>query len=65
MSSTYAQINRPPVEEPDEEEGLLESWKKYLWREREARLNAVYSVEDALIALGEPVTRTRPKRVHR
>ena len=25
MSSTYAQINRPPVEEPDEEEGLLKA----------------------------------------
>jgi len=53
------------VEEKEEDQGMVESWRKFLWREREARLNAVYIVEDALIELGEPVTRTRPKRAHR
>lgn len=62
---SYSQVVAKPSEDDEEETGLMESWKKYLWREREARLNAVYAVEDALIALGEPVTRTRPKRAHR
>lgn len=58
-------VSKPQAEEEDEETGLMEAWKKYLWRERENRLQAVYTVEDMLIALGEPVSRTRPKRAHR
>ena len=60
---SQATSKQPPDDE--EEAGLMESWKRYLWRELETRLQAVYAVEDALIALGEPVTRTRPKRAHR
>jgi len=63
--SAFTQVVGKQTEDDDEEAGLMESWKKYLWRERETRLQAVYAVEDALIALGEPVTRTRPKRAHR
>lgn len=62
--STAVAVNKQQTEDEDDG-GLLEVWKAQLWREREARLQAVYAVEDALIALGEPVTRTRPKRVHR
>ena len=63
--TAFSQVLTRPTEDDDEETGLMESWKRYLWRERETRLQAVYAVEDALIALGEPVTRTRPKRAHR
>ena len=39
---------------------------KYLWREREVRLNSVYRIEDFLAELGEPITRTRiPKKLRR
>jgi hypothetical protein len=64
MTTAVAQVVAKQQEE-EESGGMLESYKKFLWREREARLLAVYSVEDALIELGEPVTRTRQKRVHR
>ena len=64
MTTAVTQVVAKQQEE-EETGGMLESYKKFLWREREARLLAVYSVEDALIELGEPVTRTRQKRVHR
>ncbi len=66
MTTAVSQVATTKTkEDEDEAGGLLESYTKFLWREREARLLAVYSVEDALIELGQPVTRTRPKRVHR
>ena len=39
--TAFSQITNRPIEDDDEETGLMESWKKYLWRERETRLQAV------------------------
>jgi hypothetical protein len=63
--STHPQVINGTTQDDSEEDGVMEALVKFLWREREQRLQSVYSVEDALISLGQPVTRTRQKRVHR